>query len=555
MRTKQELIREITKCGRDPLYFINTYAKIQHPIRGLLTFKTYPYQDDCVRAFLDHRLNIMLKGRQLGMTTITAAFIAWFIIFNRDKNVLMVSTKGEVAKDTIRMIRTIVRYLPRDIGQICRLTTDNKHSLEFTNGSRVKATTTSADAGRSQAVSLLFVDEVAHIEKMDELWTGIWPTLSTGGRAILASTPNGTANFFYRTYKQAQAYETSFNCRFGTYTNPADPNEVYNDRFMWWVHPEHDAAWFANETAGKSARDIAQEYECNFNTSGDTFLPGSTIQILQLKCSEPLARTFDDRNLWMWREPDRMGIYIIACDVSSGFAADYSAFHVLRVDGLLEQVAEYKGRIPADDLGELLMLVSKEYNNATIACENNSGWSGQTMQRITDAEYPYIYWTGRTQNKHVDIYNSAQIAEALPGYRVTSRNRGEMLAKLEQYIRKSDIVLHSQRLVDEFQQFIVMNGRPQAARSAHDDLIMALAGGIWIREESFMSSYRNADMAKALLGATSKKDQPIAPMGCFNQSYQSQYSANQGPPQQKKQTVLLENGQQIDITKFMITMG
>ena len=245
-KTKRDLIDEIKRCGRDPVYFIDKYAKIQHPTRGLVPFKTYSYQHDALSAFINHRFNIILKARQLGFTTIVAAFISWFILFHKDRSVLIVSTKSEVAKNTIRVIRTIISHLPKQM-MLCKVEIDNRHSIELTNGSRVKAITTSADAGRSESPSLLFIDEAAHIDKMEELWTGLFPVVSAGGRIIVSSTPNGTSNWFYRTFKQAQNYENTFNCRYGVYANPSDPTEQYVDRFLWWVHPEHDEKWFEEQ--------------------------------------------------------------------------------------------------------------------------------------------------------------------------------------------------------------------------------------------------------------------------------------------------------------------
>lgn len=63
--TKTELIKEILKCGKDPGYFICTYAKVQHPTRGLVPFKLYPFQEDIVKGLTTHRKNIIVKGRQL----------------------------------------------------------------------------------------------------------------------------------------------------------------------------------------------------------------------------------------------------------------------------------------------------------------------------------------------------------------------------------------------------------------------------------------------------------------------------------------------------------
>lgn len=544
--SKADKISEIFTCAREPIYFINEYTKIQHPVRGLIPFKTYDYQNDVIQAFLEHRFNIVLKARQLGFTTATAAFIAWFILFHKDKNVLIVSTKQEVAKTTIRIIRTILRSIPRNI-MLCQIRVDNKTSIELSNGSRVKAITTASDAGRSEAASLLFIDEAAHIDKMDELWTGIGPTISTGGRAIIESTPNGTANLFYRLYKQAQNNENTFNCRFGTYTNP-NGSETYNDRFMWWVHPEHNQDWFHEETKGKTRRATAQEYECNFNSSGDTFLPTETIHAVENNIKEPIERTYDDRNLWIWKNPEHCAIYIISADVSSGLAEDFTAFHVLRVDGKLEQVAEYRGKLPPDMLGLLLIRVSERYNNATIAPENNSGWAGQTILKITEVNYRFLYWSARNKDEFIDIYNTAGSSNAVPGYSVTPTNRIQMLSKMEQYVRNEDIVIHSSRLVDEFREFMWNNGRPQAARSAHDDLVMALAGGIWIRDLSFISAYRNADTAKALIAGMSTSNTPVTQFNSFNQSQPSQME------QLGMKNNVIQNST-ADLYKWLITSG
>ncbi len=226
---------------------------------------------------------------------------------------------------------------------------DNRNSIEFKNGSRVKAITTSADAGRSEAVSLLVVDEAAHIESFDEIWTGISPTISTGGSVILMSSPKGTGNKFYELFEGAQAQENGFYCNFGTYTNPNDPTETYTDRFMWWVHPEHDEAWFAAESRDKSPRDIAQEFLCAFNSTGDTFIYHEDISKLERQIIPPREIYTYDRNVWIWDTPAKNGTYLMACDVSRGDAADYSAFHVLRIDvHPLEQVCEYKGKIKPD---------------------------------------------------------------------------------------------------------------------------------------------------------------------------------------------------------------
>jgi len=122
----------------------------------------------------------LLKHVSYGITTVTAGFVAWYILFQRDKNVLIVATKQETAKNMIRVIKNIFRYIPKWILDLGKITVDNRNSLELANGSRVKAVTTSADAGRSEAVSFLVIDEAAHVQNLEEIWTGVSPTISTG---------------------------------------------------------------------------------------------------------------------------------------------------------------------------------------------------------------------------------------------------------------------------------------------------------------------------------------------------------------------------------------
>jgi hypothetical protein len=554
--TKKELVREIIRCGRDPAYFLSNYARIQHPVKGLIPFNLFHYQKDIIDGFTSNRMNIILKARQLGITTVTAGYIAWFILFHRDKNVLAVATKQETAKNMIRIVRNIFKYLPKWMMDIGRVAVNNRHSIELENGSRIQAVTTTSDVGRSEAVSLLIVDEVAHIKNFDEIWTGLWPTVSTGGCVALFSTPNGTGNFFHQCFKQAQNRENNFNCRFGTYKNPRNPSEVYDDRLMWWVHPDHDDVWFTSETAGKSPREVAQEYLCNFNASGDTFIYHETIIELEGKVRTP-NRIFNlDRNVWIWDDPVVGGNYIISCDVSRGDAQDYSAFHVLRIDTApVVQVAEYKGKIKPDQLGVLLVAVSQLYNNAVLAPENNSGWSGQTILKIQEANHPFLYYSRKRKPKTKDYvtpdpYYAQRRNDYLPGYAVTSANRLPMLAKMEQYVRMGDLIINSPRLVDEFKTFIVTDSnRPEAQRGMSDDLVMALAGGLWVKDEAFGNfNYRTDAATKAMLDSMTISRTKTNNFRDFNMANSNIYDRARIKHMIEEQNkIVMGNGDEVDL--------
>jgi len=79
--SKQKQVKEIIRCGKDPIYFMKKYVKIQHPTRGLISFDTYPFQEDCVGHFQENRFNVILKSRQLGLSTLTASYALWMGIF------------------------------------------------------------------------------------------------------------------------------------------------------------------------------------------------------------------------------------------------------------------------------------------------------------------------------------------------------------------------------------------------------------------------------------------------------------------------------------------
>lgn len=522
--TREEIVAEILKCAKQPAYFLTNHAFIQHPTKGLIPFRLFPFQEDLVQGFVQHRKNIVLKARQLGATTVVAGYIAWLVLLHRDKNVLILATKQKTAQNMIRVVKNIVKNLPKWMKQMGKIKIDNRQSIELANGSRVTALATSSDTGRSEAVSLLVCDECAFIPNFTEIWTGVSPTVSAGGSVILLSTPNGTGNKFHELYEGAQLDTNGFNCKYGTYINPHDPTEIYNDRFMWWVHPQYDLEWFANETRDKNQRQIAQEYCCAYNASGETFLMPEELDALRKRGRDPISVHSIDRHIWIWKQPERNGTYIIASDVSRGDAADYSAFHVLRIDqDKIEQVCEYKGKIKPDQLGTLLMQVSKMYNDATVAPENNNGWAGQTIAVMEQAAFPHIYYSRKRKPKEKDGFVvDAQYAmyrnDYAPGYAVTSANRNQMLAKVEQYIRNGDVVLYSKRLISEFETFIVTEfNRPEAQRGKSDDLVMALAGALWIHDESFKRSYRNDEVTMAMLSAISVNTTTTHNIPQFNQ--------------------------------------
>jgi len=242
--SRQQQVAEILKCGKDPVYFMKEYTKIQHPVRGLIPFETYDFQDDCVKQFQDHRFNIVLKSRQLGLSTVTAAYSLWMALFKKDKNILVIATKLPTAMNFIKKVKTMLDSLPPWL--LLTKHEPTKQAIRFTNGSTITAVPTSPDAGRSEALALLIVDEAAFIRDFDDIWTGLYPTLSTGGSAVILSTPNGVGGQYYKLWTEAESGVNAF--------NPI--------RLPWDVHPDHDQAWFDKETKNLPRRKVSQEFLC-----------------------------------------------------------------------------------------------------------------------------------------------------------------------------------------------------------------------------------------------------------------------------------------------------
>ena len=480
--TRKEAVKEIVKCGKDSTYFINNYARISHPLKGLIPFKTYPFQDDLLVDFNDYRFNVILKARQLGISTITAAYIVWLLLFYRDKNVLVIATKFQTAANLVKKVKSIMQNVPPWL-RIAEIKIDNRTSFVLTNGSEVKASTSSGDAGRSEALSLLVIDEAAHVENLDDLWTGLYPTLSTGGRCIALSTPNGVGNWFHKTYIEAEQ----------------NINDFHPTVLTWDRHPERDQAWFEKETRNMSHRQIAQELECNFNASGETVIHSEDLDRLVQGIKSPAYRTGFDRNLWLWEQYDPEATYLMTADVARGDGHDFSVFHITKLE-TMEIIGEYRGKPNLEEFAATLDSTGREFGNCLLVVENNSlGIS--ILEKLQGREYPNLYYSIKGTHEYIDQIQAEAISNSVPGFTTSSKTRPLIIAKMEEFIRNKLITVYSSRLVDEFKTFIWNNNKAMAMRSYHDDLVMALAIGCWVRDTALTVNKKDLEYKRAMMNA------------------------------------------------------
>ena len=189
---KKIIAQEYLKCAKDPAYFMRKYCYIQHPTRGRILFNLYPFQEKILHVFKDNQYVITLKSRQLGISTLSAAYSLWLMIFHKDKNVLALATTQATARNLVTKVIFMYDQLPKWLK--LPSVEKNKLSLRLKNGSRIAAKSSNTDAARSEAVSLLLIDEAAFIDNIDETFTAAQQTLATGGQCMALSTPNGVGN-------------------------------------------------------------------------------------------------------------------------------------------------------------------------------------------------------------------------------------------------------------------------------------------------------------------------------------------------------------------------
>ena len=185
------------------------YIQVTHPVRGLVPFKLYPFQERIVGELEKNRFNILRKFRQAGCTTIASAYSLWMAVFQKHQAIVILSKGDTEATEVLDRIKIMYEELPGFLQP--GISEDNKHTLKLRNRSVIKSRPSGKQSGRSLAGSFLIVDEAAFIESIDTIWAAVYPIISTGGRAFVLSTVNGIGNWYYDVYHRAMAKENSFN--------------------------------------------------------------------------------------------------------------------------------------------------------------------------------------------------------------------------------------------------------------------------------------------------------------------------------------------------------
>ena len=524
---KQIIKQEYIKCAQDPVYFMRKYCYIQHPTRGRVQFNLYPFQEATLKLLQKNDRSIILKSRQLGISTLSAGIALWMMVFQRDKAILVVATKQDTAKNLVTKVKFMYDNLPSwlQIG----FTEKNKLALRLKNGSQIKAVSAASDAGRSEAISLLIIDEAAFIEenRIEDIWGSSQQTLSTGGRAIVLSTPNGTGNFFHRMWVKAQEGRNGFT-----------PTKL-----PWTVHPERNQEWRDKQDDELGPRMAAQECDCDFSTSGNTVFDVDLLSYYEKTfICEPVEKRGIEGNLHIWEYPDYTRKYMVVADVARGDSKDYSAFHIIDIEEA-KQIGEFKSQIGTKEYGHMLVAIATEYNNAMLVIENaNIGWN--TIQVVIDKGYQNLYYSPKGDAstsaeaflaKGYDVMDTSKM---VPGFTMSMKTRPLTIGKLDAYMREKSVIIQGQRTMEELRTFIWKNGRAEAQTGYNDDLVISLATGCYVRDTALKFAQQGIDLTRATLRNLGKSSPGVYTTGGVNKK-DAGWSQDMGEHGQQDLTWLL----------------
>jgi hypothetical protein len=482
-----ELIQEYVKCSEDPIYFVETYMKIVSLDKGLVHFKLYDYQKQMLLNFKNERFNIITSARQSGKSTTTCGFILWYVLFQSEKTVALLANKGEVAREILGRIQLAYEHLPKWLQH--GVLKWNEGSFELDNNSRVIASTTTKDAIRGYSISLLFVDEAAHIEKWDEFYTSVYPTISSGvdSKIILVSTPFGL-NHFHKFWVGAKERKNQFK-----------PLRVH-----WKDVPGRDEKWKKDTLDGMNGdlQKFAQEMECEFQGSSGTLIAGWKLKELIWKSPETAS---EGLHVYVSPRPNR--IYMMVCDVSRGKGLDYSAFQLIDVTEMpYEQVAVYRDNyITPLDYAAIVHRVAIAYNNSAVLVEINDIGEQVSTSLHYDFNYDNVLFTenaGRSGKRITSGFGGKQIDKGIRTTKVV-KNIGCSILKL--LVEQNQLIINDFNTIEELSTFSKKKDSYEAEPGKHDDLVMGLVLFSWLSDQGYFKDYANIHTMQKLRDKTDEE--------------------------------------------------
>jgi hypothetical protein len=530
MDTRIEQLKEYARIIKDAPYALKTYlTTYDNTQKSFVPLELFPDQEQLIIDYEIYNENITKKYRQAGVSTVTAAWISKRLQTAKPENperVLIIANKRDTAIEMANKIRGFLVQWPEWMNVGFHPDKNSESRFRLNNGCEVKAVATSKDALRGYTPTILVFDEAAYIEAGEDFWAASMASLSTGGKIILISTPNGHDPIYYGVYDQALRGMNNFHItdlrwfkdpRYAKDLVWVKTNDIvhymlnreqYNDDEV--VLREFDineyqkyqeegykpfSTWFEGmaKKFKYDRRKIAQELECNFLGSGDGVISGEVQENIAKNMIREPKEKYMQGTFWHWKEPIKGHRYIMGVDVSRGDSEDFSSINIIDFDEM-EQVAEYVGKIPPDDLASLAYKWGVLYD-AFIVVDITGGMGVATSRKLQELGYKNQYVEG-VNLLNVWDYNKKAL-DKIPGLNFNNK-RTQIVASFEEQLRKGFIV-RSSRLLNELNTFVYINGRADHMKGSHDDAIMSLSMALYIGDISFSQLQKNESANKAML--------------------------------------------------------
>ena len=451
-----------------PSYFLSHFFHIQHPTKGKIQYDAFEYQVDLLDSYHNHRFSVNMLGRQMGKTTTAVGYLLWYAMFVESSTILIAAHKYTGAQEIMTRLRYAYELCPDHIR--CGVTSYNKQSIEFDNGSRIVAQTTTETTGRGMSISLLYLDEFGYVEPniAVEFWTSISPTLATGGKAIITSTPNSDEDQFAQIWNEA-------NKKFDEYGNETavGRNGFYPYKAIWNQHPDRDEVWANTERSRVGIERFEREHECRFLVFDETLI--SSLSLSTLEGKDPLMKMGQAR--W-YKNINTNCTYLAALDPSLGTGGDYAAIQIIELPSMV-QVCEWHHNLTpiqsqAKILRDLLKFIDEKFQNKGIpssvyySVENNNVGEAAlvAINELGEETFPGLFLSEPIKKGHARRFRK--------GFNTTHSTKISTCAKLKQLVETRQIAINSKTLISELKTFVATGITFKAKTGQHDDLVSSI---------------------------------------------------------------------------------
>ncbi len=545
--SREQALLEYAKCIKDTPYALKTYLQTYDNTQSqYVPLELFSDQKTLISDYDTYEENIALKYRQAGVSTVTAAWASKKVVTaskRKPEKVLIIANKLDTSQEFANKVRSFIDQWPTWFGISYSNEKNSQRHFKLSNGCEVKAVATSKDALRGYTPTILIFDEAAFIDADDDFWSACMASLSTGGKVIVISTPNGFDPIYYTIYDQALRGMNDFKItEMYWYRDPRYAKDLqlikckdiihymlnredYDDSKIIIRYGDIDprerdyediklklsngykvySSWFEGmaKKLKFDRRKISQELECNFLGSGDNVIPSSTIETMKQNYIQEPKNKFIGGSLWQWKEPVQGHKYIMGIDVSRGDSEDYTTFTIIDFD-TREQVLEYLGKVPPDVVAEIAFKWATMYS-AFVVIDITGGMGVSTSRKLQELGYKNLYVEGiNTADKWK--YN-VKAMEKIPGLNFNNK-RVQIVASFEEALRHN-FEIRSSRLLNELNTFVYVNGRPDHQKGQHDDLIMAIAMAIYVGENSFTQLEKVTEQTKAMMESWLVNETPV----------------------------------------------